>query len=169
MKRAMICLLLAWFAIVLELAFPKTLPHGVLLLPVVCGTLAWHVSASSLLISGSVLLLDWIARPTLYPVNAFLLPLLTAMASSPSDDSGTVRRRKAGWIPTALRLPLFVTLAIVLQTAGNVPLNAMLQFEETGRSLLKSVVPMLMIAVPLSAVMVLVYRLCDEFGLTRAE
>ncbi len=169
MKRAMICFLLAWFAIVLELAFPTTLPHGVLLLPVVCGTLAWHASASSLLVAGTVLLLDWIARPTLYPVNAFLLPILTALASSSSNDSGTVRRRKAGWIPTALRLPLFVTLAIVLQTAGNVPLNALLQFEDTGRSLLKAVIPMLMIAVPLSAVMVLVYRLCDEFGLTRTE
>jgi hypothetical protein len=169
MKRAIICLLPAWFAIVLELAFPNTLPHGVLLLPVVCGTLAWSVSASSLLTAGTVLLLDWIARPTLYPVNAFLLPLLTAMASSHSDDGLTVRRRKTGWIPTALRLPLFVTLAVILQTAGNVPLNAMLQLEETGRSVLKAVVPMLMIAVPLSAVMVLVYRVCDEFGLTRTE
>jgi hypothetical protein len=45
----------------------------------------------------------------------------------------------------------------------------MLQLEETGRSVLKAVVPMLMIAVPLSAVMVLVYRVCDEFGLTRTE
>ena len=169
MKRAILCFLIAWFAIVLELAFPNQLPHGSLLLPMVCGTLAWRASASSVFIASVILLLDWIARPTLYPVNALLLPLLTAFASSLSEDAPALRRSRRGLIPAALRLPFFVTLAIALQTIGNVPWNAFLQFQSTCESLLKTVLPMLMIAIPLSAAMALVYRVCDEFGLTRAE
>lgn len=169
MKRAIVCFLLAWFAIVLELAFPNQLPHGSLLLPMVCGTLAWRASASSVFIASVVLLLDWIARPTLYPVNALFLPLLTAFASSLSEDAPAIRRCRRGLIPAALRLPLFVTLAIALQAIGDIPWNVFLQFQSTGGAMLKTVLPMLMIAVPLSAAMALIYRVCDEFGLTRAE
>lgn len=169
MKRALVCLLIAWFAMVLELAFPNTLPHGSLLLPMVCGTLAWRPSAASVFIASAVLLLDWIARPTLYPVNALLLPLLTAVATTTTDDSPALRRTRRRLIPSALQLPLFVTLAIALQTIGNVPWNALLQFQSTAEALMKTILPMLTIAVPLSAGMVLIYRLCDEFGLTRAE
>jgi len=74
MKPVLAAVTCAWLALMLEISCTDLIPRGALFLPVVCAVLTWQPGVRLLLAGGLLLLLDWIARPTLLPAVPLLLP-----------------------------------------------------------------------------------------------
>ena len=122
--------------------------------------------------ASAVILMDWIIRPTQLPLSATVLPLIGAAifaagANRREQDRGNRIRLR---IPEPLQLPLVTVLAIAMQAVSQLSaentssLTAMAQYVGRMPQLL---LPVLVIALPISAVLSLAFRGADEFGLRR--
>lgn len=157
-----------WVVLAAELANPGRLPHGSVLLPVACAFLFWLRSASGLMITGGLLLLDWVARPSMIPLCPMLVPLLAVVCLAPStrSDEYTTGGR---WfrIPTPLQLPLLTLLAVILQMFGRLSTEEWLTIASRVPVIVESLYQTLVIALPVSALLSLFIRVADEFGMRR--
>lgn len=162
-----------WLVLTLELSWPVRLPHGCLLFPLACAAMFWFRDSRGLLLASGFILIDWIIRPTLLPVPATVLPLMGA-----AIFAAGVRRRRGHdhgirirpGLPEPLQLPLFTVLALGLQavsqlSAGNS--SSLTDLMQCLGRLSQQQLPVLIIAVPISAVLSLAFRAADELGLRR--
>lgn len=169
MKTLCISACLMWFTLAAELASPAMLPHGSLLLPVVCGVMYWSRSSTGLMLSGVFLLLDWIARPTYLPLCPMLLPFIAVMALAPSVHNDEYRTRSLSLrLPTPLHLPLLTLAAVVLHLVSSLTITQYLTPNSVLPLLGENLKSLAIIALPVSAVASLIIRLADEFGLRRS-
>ncbi len=169
MKTLLVAACLIWMTLAVELAWPAAVPHGALLLPVVCGVMFWTRSTAGLMLSGIVLLLDWIARPSALPLCGMLLPFAAVMCLAPSAHreefrSGSLSLR----IPGPLQLPVLTLVAVLLHLLGSVPLTSLLTPALILPDVLSTSKSLCIIALPVSAAMTLMIRIADEFGLRRS-
>lgn len=168
MKGLFLCGCVIWVTLAVELANPSHLPHGSLLLPVICGCLFWLRSTTGLMLSGTMLLLDWIARPSFLPLCPMLVPMLAVICLAPttrSDEYSTGR----SWfrVPVPLQLPLLTLAAVILQSLGSLSTEQWLSLSNQASTVLENLKMVLVIALPVSAVMTLIIRMADEFGMRR--
>jgi hypothetical protein len=158
-----------WVALAVELAMPKTLAHGSLLLPIVCGVMFWTRSTSGLIVSGLVLLLDSIARPLQLPLSAMFLPFIAVSFLAPSIHSEEYRARGCSFrVPAPLQLPLLTLAAVLLQSVGSIPLDQYRLLLQIFPIVFTSVKAQAMVALPMSACLSLMIRFGDELGLRRS-
>jgi len=161
------CLL--WLALVTELAWPTLIPRGALLLPIVCGAMSWVRSSAGLAVAGLLLLLDWVARPTVLPLCPMLLPFVAVLCVAPSRHHDEYRSRSVALrIPQPLQLPLLTLMALLLQVVSEFSLSQWLKPDELLTLLADRGRMALMVAIPLSAMLSLLVRAGDELGLRRA-
>ncbi len=160
--------LFAWFAEVLEQALPHWLPRGTAVLPVMCAMVLWNGSAGGLCLGGGLLLLDWIARPTSFPLAPLLLPLLSLLlpANTGADETGLRRRRLR--IPGPLLLPLLAVALLLAQSASLASWSAWRDPAVAAQGMLVQVRPALLVLLPVSGVLALLLQLSDELGLRRS-
>lgn len=156
----------AWFAVVLELAWPAVIPRGSLLIPVICAVVSWERSAALLGIGGLFLLLDWIARPTIFPFAPLFLPLLIAGGGSWSLEEVSWRRQRWG-VPRPLRLPLLAVMVLAIQTASLQRPAVWLQPATAVDVWLRQMQPALLVLLPISGVIALLLQLAEELGLRK--
>ena len=168
--KTMLCgVVLMWISLALELAWSSRLPPGSLLLPVACGVMFWSRSASGLIISGLLLLLDWVARPSQLPLCPMLLPLLAVLCLAASDERDEYRPRGfAIRLPAALQLPFLTLAAVLLRILGSISYALFVTPSLILSEIRDPLTSLLIIALPLSAGMSLMIRLADEFGLRRS-
>ena len=107
MMKIVIALAILWMSIAVELAWAGSWPHGALLLPVACGVMFWMRSVTGILLSATVLLIDWVARPGFLPLCPMLLPAIAACLISPSSkpDNYSSRRQSLARMLSPLHLP----------------------------------------------------------------
>ncbi len=169
MKTILAAACMLWMTVALEMAWPASLPHGSLLLPVACGVMFWTRSSVGLILSSAVLLLDWIARPTLLPLVPMILPFVAVLCVAPSvqsDDFGN--RRFSLRIPVPLLLPMLTLFAVMLQIVSSIP-GSELTAPSTLRPFITEPLQQLaFMALPFSAGISLTIRCADEFGLRRS-
>jgi hypothetical protein len=158
--------LCAWFAVVLELAWPAIIPRGSLLIPVICSVMLWERSAVLHGLGGLLLLLDWIARPTIFPIAPLILPLLIAAGGSRPAAEVSWRRRRWG-IPGPLRLPLLAVVVLAIQAASLQGPAQWLQPSTAVDMWLRQMQPPLLVLLPVSGVIALLLQLAEELGLRR--
>lgn len=157
-----------WVTLAVELANSSHLPHGSLLLPVICGCLFWHRSTSGLILAGTMLLLDWIARPSFLPLCPMVVPLLAVVCLVPSTRSDGYSTGRSGFrVPVPLQLPLLTLAAVILQTFGALSTEQWLSLPAQASTVLENLKMVLVIALPVSAVLTLTIRMADEFGMRR--
>lgn len=158
-----------WCAMAAELARPGLLPHGSLLLPMVCGVIFWTRSTVGLLLTGFVLLLDWIARPSQLPLCPMVVPLLAVLCIAPSPRNDEYRNRTPLLrVPSPLQLPLLTVMALVLQSLGSLSWVQWKTLPAVAPALAETAQSLAMIALPLSAILSLMIRMADEFGMRRS-
>ena len=169
MKSVLMAGLMLWCCIVLELTWPAALPHGSLLLPMICGALFWVRTPAGIAVAGCFLLIDMMIRPVALPLNGFLLPLLAAVILAPERRSHDFRRHRRLWrlVPPPLHLPLITLLSVLLQQISVIPVASLTQGTTMVADLLQSLPRILLIAIPLSGGLSLTIRLADELGLRR--
>ena len=168
MKTLLAAGCLLWVALVTELAWPTMIPRGTLLLPIVCGAMYWVRSSAGLAVAGLLLLLDWIARPTVLPLCPMLLPFLAVLCVAPSRHHNEYRSRSVAMrIPQPLQLPLLTLTALLLQIVSEFSLSQWLKPDDLLRLLADRGGVAQMVAIPLSAVLSLLVRAGDELGLRR--
>jgi len=169
MKTLLVAACLMWITLALEVAWPVTVPHGALLLPIVCGVIFWTRSTAGLMLSGIVLLLDWIGRPTQLPLCAMLLPFVAVLCLAPSAHHDEYRSVGMSFrIPLPLQLPLMTLVAVLLQIGGSLPLASLSTPTLILPDVLQTLRAICIIALPVSAGLTLMIRVADEFGLRRA-
>jgi hypothetical protein len=169
MKTLLAAACLIWMTLATELAWPTAVPHGALLLPIVCGVMFWTRSTSGLMLSGIVLLLDWIARPSALPLCGMLLPFAAAMCLAPSAHREEFRSGGLSLeIPGPLQLPVLTLVAVLLHLLGTIPLTSLLTPTLILPDVLSTSKSLCIIALPVSAVLTLIIRIADEFGLRRS-
>lgn len=184
MRAWLVWLAVLWLALSAELAWPQYVPPGCLVFPMIGGVLFWFRREAGILLAGAALLVEWLARPTAFPLAGVCIPLLAAAVFSGDWRVSDYRRTRnpLRWLPQPLHLPLLVVVMILLQQiSGLLPaeLFASDLLPDGGTSagwpdlarltqvLRGQVWPVLLLAVPLSAVLSLVIRLADELGLRR--
>lgn len=172
MKSAAAACVLLWMLLTLELAWSASLPQGSLLLPSACAVMFWFRDSRGLIIASAAILIDWIARPSSLPLNGIALPLLASLIFAKLADCRFVERRTRFRIriPGPLQLPLMTCLAVLLQAVSEIPLSAFWSLQRLSQHLdvlPRLLVPTLVIAVPVSALLSLSLRAADEFGLRR--
>jgi len=165
MKSVLAAAICAWLAVMLEVSCTDLISRGALFLPVVCAVLTWQVGARLLLVGGLLLLLDWIARPTLLPAVPLLLPfaLLLVVPHASRRHYGMRRQLR---LPSPLQIPVLTMVATTLQCAGGLSYVHL----PTSADLLlvsRELTPLLLTALPVSAVLALLLRLAEETGLRR--
>ena len=169
MKTLFVAACVMWTALAVELAWPSQLVHGSLLLPIACSVMYWTRSTSGLVLSGLVLLVDWIARPSLLPLCPMLLPLITVLLVAPSVHTAEYRARViAIRLPVPLQLPLLTLAAVLLQTLGSVPLIQFLTPAQVSPVIVQTLNSLAIIALPVSAGVALMIRMADELGMRRS-
>ncbi len=168
MKSILTAGLLIWIALVAEVAFPTQIPGGSLVLPVVCSLCLWFRNASGIFLCGMGLIVDAIVRPAPFPWVGIIIPLIAAMLCRSRGNQSTYRSNPR-WrlIPSALELPLLVLVSIWLDLVIRIPAESWSFNTEFGLSIVRRLLPPLMIAMPLSALCSLLIRVADEFGLRR--
>jgi len=168
MKFLIFAMLPAWFSIVLETAFQNTIPRGTVFLPVVCAVLLWAPASITLLTGGLLLLVDWIARPTLLPLVPFVIPFLTAALFSTQERAGQYRRKHFRLrLPEAFQLPAFVLVALTLDQLSGIPWQDWQSEQLNLTQVLQGIQPLILIAVPVSAGLTFLMKLAEETGLRR--
>lgn len=169
MKTLLIAACLIWITLAVELAWPDAVPHAAFLLPVVCGVIFWTRSTAGLLLSGIVLLLDWIARPSALPMCAMLLPFVAVICLAPSAHHDEYRSGGLSLrIPGPLQLPVLTLVAILLHLLGSVPLTSLSTPALILPDVLNTLKSQCIVALPVSAALALMIRVADEFGLRRS-
>ena len=169
MKTLLIAACLMWSALVAELAWPNQLAQGSLLLPIACSVMCWTRSTNGLMLSGLVLLMDWIARPSQLPWCPMLLPFMAVIFVAPSVHNAGYRVPGfAVRIPVPLQLPLLTLAAVLLQTLGLVPSIQILTPSQFSPAIIDQLKSLAIIALPMSAGISLLIRMADEFGMRRS-
>jgi hypothetical protein len=169
MKTVMAAISLMWLALIVELAMPSMLVQGSLLLPIACGVMFWTRSTSGLIVSGLILLLDSIARPTQLPLCPMCLPFIAVTCLAPPVHSEEYRARGFSFrIPVPLQLPLLTLAAVLLQCVGSIPLDQFPTFSADVSTIPDRVKSLAIIGLPLSGGLSLMMRLADELGLRRS-
>jgi len=166
MKSVLAAVICAWLAVMLEVSGTGLIPRGALFLPVICAVFTWQPGARPLLIGGVLLLLDWIARPTLLPAVPLLLPFAVLLIV-PHDARRRYEVRRILRLPTPLHIPLLTVIAAGLQCLAGVSYPVLPNSEELRLLVSHSLLPMLLMALPFSAVLALLVRLAEETGLRR--
>ncbi len=169
LKTTLAAACLLWMSTAVEMAWPSALPHGAVLLPVACGVIFWTRSSVGLILSSAVLLLDWIARPTLLPLCPMILPIVAVLCIAPSiqsDDFG--QRRFSLRVPVPLLLPALTLIAVVLQTVSSIPFPQFTAAATLLPFVTDRLQPLAIMALPFSAGISLLIRCADEFGLRRS-
>lgn len=163
---------LLWLTLAVELAWSSGLRHGALLFPVACCVMFWLRSASGIALCGFVLLLDWTARPTEWPLCPMLLPMSVVFAVAPVDRHVEHRSRILRLsIPVPLQLPLLTITAVLLHWLSTLTATDWLALKESGGSQRLPGTYLLhcgLIAVPVSALLSLCVRAADELGFRRS-
>ncbi len=159
-------LLLLWLSMGLEIALPAALPHGCLLYPLVVGILLWRLTAGRLLLVGLMLLVDWIARPTVWPLVSLLLPVLMVCCGGVTERTVTYRERSRRMIQQPVQAPLLTLVLVLLHQLGRQTGGDWLQLQFAG-PMLRGSAGLLMIAIPFSAVISLLLKLAEELGIRR--
>jgi hypothetical protein len=168
MKGLFLCGCVMWVTLAVELANPSRLPHGSLLLPIICGCLFWLRSTMGLILPGTMLLLDWIARPSFLPLCPMLVPMLAVVCLAPSTRSAEYSTGRS-WlrVPAPLQLPLLTLVSVILQSLGSLLPEQWLSLPAQASAVLENLKMVLIIALPVSAVISLTIRMADEFGMRR--
>lgn len=166
MLKSLFPLLLLWLAISAELAYSGLLPHGAVLFPLAAGILLWRSTAQNLLIAGGMLLLDWVARPTVWPLAEFIIPVLYLFTSWRQRRDELFQRHRRTRIPEPLQVPLLTLLLVLLHQLGQLNESSLLQIKSVLAAM-QQAIPLLMIALPLSAAMALLTKLAEELGIRR--
>lgn len=169
--RIALAMTILWLVIAVELAWPDSVPHGALLLPIACGILFWMRSVPGILLSATALLVDWIARPGFLPLCPMLLPMVAVCLISPSSklNDYSSRRQSVLKMLTPLYLPLLTLLAVSLQLIGQLNLSAIPVWADL-QLIVRTILPsLLMISLPISAGISMLMRLADELGLRRTS
>ncbi len=175
MKSLIMFVVLLWASLVIEMAWPGWLPHGCLLFPVICGTIFWLQSPIAVIVTGMILLADWILRPGTLPLTMILVPLLSAAVLSGTLKSDTFVRRRGLFrrIPQPLQLPAMVLAMVVLNqiadAGGMMPWTSSEPGALLGELQLlpEKILPVIYRALPVSGLISVVIRLADELGLRR--
>jgi hypothetical protein len=168
MKSLGAVLIILWFTLVIELTWRAVLPQGALLIPVVCTMLCWLRTPLSFLSTGSLLLLDWIARPGSLPLAPLLLPLAASAVLIPPASEAVTGENGFWRIPGPLLVPLLSVFGGLLQAAGTVSLRTPDSAVAAGQQLLGSLQPLLLVVLPVSGAGALLIRCADELGLRRS-
>ena len=97
-----------------------------------------------------------------------LVPMLAVICLAPttrSDEYSTGR----SWfrVPVPLQLPLLTLAAVILQSLGSLSTEQWLSLSDQASTVLENLKMVLVIALPVSAVMTLIIRMADEFGMRR--
>lgn len=168
MRSLLVAVLLTWVALVLEITFPAHIPGGSLIFPIACSICLWFRSTFGMLLCGVGLIVDAIVRPAPFPWVGVVIPLLAAFFCR-GDSVQSPFRKSRGWrlIPRALELPVLVLGAVCFDQAIRVPLDFWSFDTTVGFKCLERLLPILMIALPLSGLGSLLIRVADEFGLRR--
>ena len=168
MKFLLWCLLTAWCALVLEMAFSDVLLRGAIFVPLVGAILLWAPTVRGLMTGGLLLLLDWIARPTLMPVVPFLIPVVaTAMVAVRGTSRLYQQPRVRMRLPEAFQLPCLVVIAMLCDQVSQIPISAWQSWELVLWGAWQKLQPVMLVAVPLSAGLALLMKLAEETGLRR--
>ena len=161
------CLL--WIMLAIELTWPRLLTQGAILLPVACAVMYWTRSATGILLTGLMLLVDWIARPSPLPLCSMALPFLAALWLSPSVRNEAYQTRPSVFsIPMPLQLPLLTLAAMLLQTLGSIPFAAFAAPGQLVPQIGTALKSLAIVALPISAGLSLMIRVADEFGMRRS-
>jgi hypothetical protein len=169
MKTMLGAACLLWMMLAIELTWPRALSQGAVLLPVACAVMYWTRSATGILLAGLMLLMDWIARPSPLPLCSMGLPFLAALWLSPSGRSELFQTRSSVFsIPVPLQLPLLTLAAMLLQTAGAIPSASFAVPDQLVAQVGTALQSLAIVALPISAVLSLMIRVADEFGLRRS-
>lgn len=169
MKTLFFAACVMWTVLAVELAWPSQLVRGSLLLPIACSVMYWTRSTAGLVLSGLVLLVDWIARPSQLPLCPMLLPLFTVLFIAPSVHNAEYRARVVAFrLPVPLQLPLLTLAAVLLQTLGAVPLIQFLTPTQVSAVSVQNLNSLAIIALPVSAGVSLMIRMADELGMRRS-
>ena len=157
-----------WLAISIELAWRQAVPQGCVLIPLVCGFLCWARNSVVVLVTGLALLLDWIVRPTQWPLTPLLLPVIAVQLLSTGcvHDRSLTDRRSV--IPQPLELPVLTLSGLVCFAFSTIPFGGGEQWDVLAQTLLIELKSSCLIAVPISAAGTLLIRFADEFGLRRS-
>lgn len=166
MKSVLAAVICVWLVVMVELCGTGLIPRGALFLPVMCAVFAWQPRARLLLTGGVLLLLDWIARPTLLPAVPLLLPFAVLLIV-PQGVRRQYATRRVLRLPAPLHIPLLTVVAAGLQCLGSLSYSQLLNAEELRTLLSHSLMPLLLTALPVSAVLALLMRLAEETGLRR--
>jgi hypothetical protein len=168
MKTLLISVCLLWTTLAAELASGGKVPHGALLLPLVCGLIFWMRSTGGLVLCGLALLVDWIARPTSLPLCSMVLPLLSVLCIAPGARNEDYRRTGLSLrIPSPLQLPLFTVAALLLHNFGAITFAQVQTPSMISAQVTESFVSLAVIALPVSALFSLMIHAADELGLRR--
>ncbi len=169
MKTLLFSGCLLWVALAIEIARPQIFPHGSLLLPLTCGVMFWTRSTTGMMLSGTVLLLDWIARPSYLPLCPMILPFIAVTFLAPSRNVDEFDSRRLSFrIPLPLQLPLLTLAAVVLFQLGLVSLPQQNSMDTLLPEFLSGLKALAIIAFPVSAILTLLIRIADEFGMRRS-
>lgn len=155
-----------WLAIAMEFSWRQMLPQGCVLLPVACGLLCWMRTGTAVLVCGLALLADWVIRPTMLPLLPAVLPLI-AIGFNAAGTSGDLRAARRLRIPTPLLVPAMTIIGLCLQSLTTIPWQQPEAWEHVARTTIAELQASCLIAVPLSAVVAILIRTADEFGLRR--
>jgi hypothetical protein len=121
-----------------------------------------------LILPGTMLLLDWIARPSFLPLCPMLVPMLAVVCLAPSTRSDEYSTGRS-WlrVPAPLQLPLLTLVSVILQSLGSLLPEQWLSLPAQASAVLENLKMVLIIALPVSAVISLTIRMADEFGMRR--
>jgi hypothetical protein len=166
LRYAAAALVSAWFAMVVELAWPGAVPRGSVVIPMICALILWERSAFILCLGGGLLIVDWIARPTAFPAAPLVLPLLFAAAGNSSESQRSWKKRRPG-IPAPLRLPLFAMMILGLQVASQQRPGDWMRPAAASQEWLVGLHAPLLVLLPVSGVLALLLQLAAELGIRR--
>ncbi|MCA9057078.1 MAG: hypothetical protein KDA85_01205 [Planctomycetaceae bacterium] len=166
MKSTLLAIVVLWCTLAVEQAGPSPIVQHSLLIPVCCAVVFWLRNARGILLAGAALCVDWILHPHGIPLTAAVFPALSAGWVRLPDNSGQAgrTRRLTHRIPQPLRIPLLVTIGLLLQ----IIIEPQLVWPPDGVQLLlrqSELMSAAMIAIPLSGLLALALSLADELGL----
>ena len=168
MKTLLMSVCLLWATLAVEIASAGKVPHGALLLPIVCGIIFWMRSTGGIVLCGLALLVDWIARPTSLPLCSMVLPLLAVLCIAPGVRNEDYRRTGLSLrIPSPLQLPLLTVAALLLHSLEAITFAQFQTPSVVGNQLTESLASRAVIALPVSALLSLMIHAADELGLRR--
>jgi hypothetical protein len=169
MRMLLLSVCLLWATLAAEIASGGKVPHGALLIPIVCGIIFWMRTTAGLVLCSLALLVDWIARPTCLPLCSMGLPMFAVLCIAPKVHNEEYRRPGFSWrIPSPLQLPMLTLSALVLHILGSVTWLQLQAPAMLGTQLIQTLASLAVIALPVSGLLSLMIHAADELGLRRS-